>query len=131
MRLTDKQKKQIQIEYEECGVYSQVARKHHVHPSTVKRLVSHSKEETVQECGRKSGTREIARYMEERKDMVCDLIGIYLDELMSKDRLKKAPINQIASAMGTVIDKFIKHEDIQQEDKGGVVILPDVIKQDE
>ena len=108
MILTDKQKKKILADYAVCGVYAKVAKKHKVHPSTVKRLVQKSEDKPMV-TNAVAEKKEIARYMEDKKDMVCDLIGIYLDELMSQDRLKKAPINQIASAMGTVIDKFIKY----------------------
>ena len=50
------------------------------------------------------------------------IIGIYLDELLSPERYENAPLNQISSALGTLIDKFCDKSDT---DNG---ILPDRLK---
>ena len=50
------------------------------------------------------------------------IIGIYIDELLSPERYENAPLNQISSALGTLIDKFCDKSDT---DNG---ILPDILK---
>lgn len=36
------------------------------------------------------------------------LIERYLDELMQPEKIEKAPVNQLSSAIGTVMDRFVK-----------------------
>lgn len=40
---------------------------------------------------------------------VCELIDQYLDIMSDPERLEKAPLNQIASSLGVLIDKFSKN----------------------
>ena len=39
---------------------------------------------------------------------VCELIDTYLDIMSDPERLERAPLNQIASSLGVIIDKFTK-----------------------
>lgn len=48
------------------------------------------------------------------------LIRLYMKELSSEEKLKSAPLNQIASALGTLIEKFSKNEK-EGDDKSIIV----------
>jgi len=49
--------------------------------------------------------------MEKRRKDALKFIGKCLDTMASEEKLSNAPINQIASAMGVVMDKFTKKEE--------------------
>ncbi len=48
------------------------------------------------------------------------LIRLYMKELSSEEKLASAPINQIASALGTLVEKFGKNE---VEGENGTIIV--------
>lgn len=52
----------------------------------------------------------IAEYIESNRDRVCRVFDKVLCELES-ERIKDAPLNQLVSALGTLIDKFGKTDD--------------------
>ena len=41
---------------------------------------------------------------------------MYLRELSNREKLENAPINQIASALGVIIEKFTKNADTSRDD---------------
>ena len=47
-------------------------------------------------------------HIQGNRKAVCDLIDQYLDIMSDPERLEKAPLNQIASSLGVLIDKFSK-----------------------
>lgn len=115
-RLTDKQKKKIIADYVECGNYSQVARKHKVAESTVRRTV-HADGETAKKAEQKKeqNTADILEFMDSKKDDVCNIISLYLTELQNTDRLKNASIQSIATSLGIIIDKFTRDAQKQSD----------------
>ena len=48
-------------------------------------------------------------YLDEIQGEVCNIVGMYLGELKNREKLEGAPIHQIASAVGTILEKFTKH----------------------
>ena len=50
-------------------------------------------------------------YMEKQRRDALQFIGKCLDTMSSEEKLANAPINQIASAMGVVMDKFAKKDE--------------------
>ena len=48
----------------------------------------------------------ISEYIRTRKKDVCKLIDRLMDEIGSPERISSAPLNQLSSVMGTLIDKF-------------------------
>lgn len=127
-KLEDRKKKQIIADYIESQNYSAVARKHNVSRTTVKALVEGEKDVTEKIKQRKEqNTQDILAYMESKKDIVCDLIELYLTELSNRDKIAATSIQQLATAMGIVIDKFTKMPyRADEESIGGVLILPEV-----
>jgi len=48
----------------------------------------------------------ISEYIRNKKKDVCKLIDSIMTELGSPERISAAPLNQLSSVMGTLIDKF-------------------------
>lgn len=130
-RLTDKQKKRIIADYVELGSYNAVARKHHIADSTVKRVVL-SDDETQRKAEQKKAENaaDILAYMDGQKDKVCSLLDKYLDAMGDRQKIDRAGIQQLATAMAIVIDKYavtaqneqaIKKLDELMDKVGGVI----------
>ena len=58
---------------------------------------------------RKNRQKNLRAYMEELQGKLCDIVDMYLNELSCREKLENAPINQIASALGVLIEKFTKN----------------------
>ncbi len=48
----------------------------------------------------------ISDYIRSRKKDVCVLMDRIINEIGNPDRIASAPLNQLSSVMGTLIDKF-------------------------
>lgn len=107
MKLTDKDKKKIIADYVECQNYSEVARHFKVSRTTVQNVVGACGEtcKLLQEK-KEQNTVDILVYMETRKQAVCDLVQTYLNALVDPEKIEKATVSQLSTALGTVIDKF-------------------------
>ena len=74
-KLTDKKKKLIIADYIECGNYSEVARKHKVSDTTVRKLVKSDKDslEKIEQKKRRKYTRclRIHGYIKRQKKENC------------------------------------------------------------
>lgn len=106
-RLTDKQKKMIIASYAELGSYNAVAKKHKVAFDTVKRVILSSPDivEIVNEK-KAQNTLEMVDFLKSRKNQAQNFIDMCFDALQSPEKIKTAQLQQITTAMGTVIDKF-------------------------
>lgn len=104
---TDREKKQIIADYIECGNYSQVARDHNCSRTAVSKIVAADSESSQKLQDKKDqNTIDILSHMEKRKDAVCCLIDLYLDALMDEDKIAKAQLQQVATTLAIIIDKF-------------------------
>lgn len=105
--LTDKKKKQIIADYVEMGSYNAVAKKYKISATTVKKWVL-ADNQTVKKCEKKKkeNTADILAHMDEKKDIVNQIIDKYLEALLEPERIAKANPAQLTTALGTVIDKF-------------------------
>jgi len=120
-RLTAEEKETILAAYRKLGSYSAAARECHVVPNTVRTLVL--REQTLPE----EGAGEAAlKHLETRKDRICRLIDLYLDGLGDPEKIAAAPINQLASALGTVLDKLAKTGETGDGKKSVSLTLRDV-----
>lgn len=106
-RLTDKQKKKIIADYVQLGSYNATAKANGVSLNTVKKIVQ-GNADIAEMCNQKKeeNTADILSKMEERKDKVCEIIDLYLDELLNIDQFKNLSPNQLTTALGTLIDKW-------------------------
>lgn len=125
-RLTDKQKKEIIADYIQLGSYNAVAKLHGVSKDTVKRVVQ-SCEDFAQKAQQKKeeNTADILAFMEKNKDKVCSIIELYLDELLNVQQFEKVTPNQLTTAIGTLIDKWVATKDTSN-DKDKVMVIIDV-----
>ena len=106
-RLTDKQKKRIIADYVELGSYNAVAKKHHIADSTVKRVVMKDGDtQRKAEQKKAENTADILAFMDGQKDKVCSLLDKYLDAMGDRQKIDRAGIQQLATAMAIVIDKY-------------------------
>ncbi len=107
MALTDKQRKKIISDFAECGIYAEAARLNNVSATTVRETVERDTK-TFEKFRQKKeeNTKDILSYMATKRDLVCDFIDLYMRYLTDEEKLKKATLNQISTAFGTVIDKF-------------------------
>lgn len=110
-RLTDKQKKKIIADYIELGSYNAVAQLNGVTRTTVKRIVSNDTEmlQKVQ-VKKEENTKEILAHMDEQKDQVCNIIDKILNQMSDDVKIASTPLNQLATTMGILIDKFTVSE---------------------
>lgn len=128
MKLTDIMKKKIIADYIDSGNYSQVAKKYGVSRTTVAKVVK-SDSESCEKLQQKKdeNTKDVLDYMQAKSGAVCELIDLYLKALISPEKMQKASVQQIATALGIVIDKFTAPNTESDSDTGGVVIMPEVI----
>ena len=105
-RLPDRQKKKIVADYLESGRYRATGRKNGVSDATVKRI--------IEDCGdiqqkiaqkKEENTADVLAYMESKRQKVCDIIEIGLQELPEKLQNAKTA-TEITTALGTLIDKW-------------------------
>lgn len=61
--------------------------------------------------------KNLRSYIEVLQEELCSIVDMYLKELSNRDKLENAPINQVASALGVIIEKFTKNTH-QQQDNG-------------
>lgn len=123
--LTDQEKKLIVADYVECGNYSEVARRHGFSRNTIKNAVL-ADSEFAEKCQvkKKQDTKDILKYMDSKKTRVCEFIDKYLEAMLDPEKIKKATVNQLSTAFGTVIDKFTKNT----EKEGDTSLMQELLK---
>lgn len=106
-RLTDQKKKKIVADYVQIGSYNATAKANGVSLNTVKKIVL-GNADIVEMCNQKKeeNTADIMAMMEDRKDKVCNIIDLYLDELLDIEKFKNLTPIQLTTAIGTLIDKW-------------------------
>lgn len=133
-KLTDKKKKLIVADYIDCGNYSEVARKHGVSDTTVRKLVNTDSESLKKiEQKKEENTKDVLEYMdslnEKKKSIINKLLLAIEDKADKLDSFTN--IKDVASAYGIIIDKEIKLREIKTYEKNnedGVVIVDDLPK---
>ena len=106
-RLTDEEKKGIIADFALCGNYSELARKYHTSVNVIKyTLGGHVDMVEVSKARAARDQADIFDYMDKQKERVCNLIDVYLTALTDQEKVKTASVNQLSTALGTVIDKF-------------------------
>lgn len=128
-RLTDKQKKKILADYTELESYSATAKLNGVSKDTVRRIVASCADFAGKAKEKKEqNTQDILAYMDNKRDIVCEILGKGLNALNSPEKLAEATPAQITTAMGTLIDKWTETAEKQRgsADREGVQIVIDV-----
>lgn len=129
-RLTDRQKKRIIADYVELGSYNAVAKKYKISATTVKKLVLNDTQ-CVKKCERKKeeNTKDMLAFMDSRKKEAQSVIDLYLSALNDPEKVKKAPIEKVATVLGIVVDKFTKLPEGARSDKAEVDPLTKAINE--
>lgn len=134
-KLTDKQKKQIIADYVDCNNYSEVARKHKISDTTVRKIVK-----TDEDCLKKleqkkeENTQDVLEYMDslkERKKLIVDKLLKAIEE-KAENLDSFTNIKDVASAYGIIIDKELKIKELRKQnssDDAGVTIINDLPKE--
>lgn len=106
-RLTDRQKKKIIADYVQLGSYNAAAKINGISPNTVKNLVKGNADIAKKcELKKEQNTADILEYMERQKNAVCGILDICLNELKNPEKYAKATLQQIATTMAILIDKY-------------------------
>lgn len=109
-RLTDRQKKKIVADYVELKSVNAAAKRNNVSWKKAKDVIAEDEELTKKlEQKKEANTLEMLAFMDSRKESAQIVIDKYLEALADSQKLKKASLAQIATALGIVVDKFTKN----------------------
>ncbi len=110
-KLTDKQRKKIVAESVSGSSMTALAKKYGVSTATIHRVV-HGDEKLKEKVEQKKAenTQSVLAFMDSKKQTVCDLIDKLLAAMSDEDKIAATPLNQLATAMGIVIDKYTAGE---------------------
>lgn len=128
-KLTDKQKKKIIADYVLNQNYSETARLNKISNNTVKKIVKAEKDISEKFSQKKEeDNQDMMQYLEEKKKDAFKFIDMAFAGMMDEEKIKKTPVNQLATALGIVIDKYTKNDTGEGTTK--VVIINDIPKDD-
>lgn len=116
-RLTDKQKKKIIADYVQLQNYTKTAKLNDVAESTVRKIVKNNPD-CANQCDikKEQNTQDMLSYMDSKKKRVQDIIDVYLGVLTDPEKLEAATLQQITTALGTLIDKWTVIDDRKKGD---------------
>lgn len=116
-RLTDKQKKKIIADYVQLQNYTKTAKLNDVAESTVRKIVKNNPD-CANQCDikKEQNTQDMLSYMESKKERVQEIIDVYLGVLTDPEKLEGATLQQITTALGTLIDKWTVIDDRKKGD---------------
>lgn len=118
-QLTDKQIKKILADYTLLQSYARTAKANNVPESTVRYHVNSKKNKKVADlCTLKKEevTQDMLSYMDSKKARVQEIIDVYLGVLTDPEKLEGATLQQITTALGTLIDKWTVIDDRKKGD---------------
>lgn len=121
-KLTDKEKHCLIADRVSGMTYRQLAAKYNIASSSVVRLVQNNKaiEQAAAEK-RTQNTLDMFAYLESRQKSAQDFIDLALEALKDPNKIGKASLQTLATAMGIIIDKFIDVKP-KTEDEGVTII---------
>lgn len=115
---SDEEIKKIKRDYRRLKSYKKCAEKNNISLYMAKKLIKGgAKKKNEKRVKMKSVCENVKLqggsedYMEKKRRDALQFIGKCLDTMSSEEKLANAPINQIASAMGVVMDKFTKKDE--------------------
>ena len=116
-RLTDKQKKKIIADYVQLQNYTRTAKLNDVAESTVRKIVKNNPD-CANQCDikKEQNTQDMLSYMDSKKERVQEIIDVYLGVLTDPEKLEGATLQQITTALGTLIDKWTVIDDRKKGD---------------
>ena len=129
-RLTDKQKKKIIADYVQLQNYTKTAKLNDVAESTVRKIVKNNPD-CANQCGikKEQNTKDMLSYMDSKKERVQEIIDVYLGVLTDPEKLEGATLQQITTALGTLIDKWALIDDRKKGSSFSQTVKDDPITQ--
>lgn len=116
-RLTDKQKKRIIAESVNGSSTRALAAKYGVSQTTIRRVLKSDPKLSRKVSQKKlANTESVLAFMDSKKNDVCGLIDKLLEAMSDDEKLANATVNQLATAMGIIIDKYTANEAIKPSD---------------
>lgn len=110
-KLTDKQKKKIIAEHIEGATIRALAKKYKVSTTTVQRVLKSDADFTQKVTEKKEdNAKQVLLHMEEKKNQVCTIIDKILSQMEDDAKIAATPLNQLATTMGILIDKYTANE---------------------
>lgn len=110
-KLTDKQRKKIIAEHIEGASIRALASKYKVSTTTIQRTI-HGDTDFAQKVTKKkeANAKQVLAHMDEKKEQVCTIVDKILLQMGNEEKIASTPLNQLATAMGILIDKFTANE---------------------
>ena len=127
-KLTDKQKQKIIADYVQTQNKTRTAEVNNVSRTTVIKVLREMDETELNEKlhqKKQENTENILQYVESRGEEVKTIIGTYLDVLQDKDKIERAGLREVATALGIVIDKFAPHIEARDKRNEGTTVKID------
>lgn len=110
-KLSDKQRKKIIAEHLEGASTRCLAKKYKVSDTTIRRTIKQDPEVAEKVAHKKAeNVASVLAHMDARKQNVCELIDKLVDAIGNPEKIEKATVNQLATAMGILIDKYTANE---------------------
>ena len=127
-KLTDKQRKKIIAERAEGLSIRALAKKYRVSDTTIRRTLE-SDPKMAQKVAQKKEENAVAvlAYMDGKKKDVCDILDKLLAAVKDEEKIKRTPLNQLATTIGILIDKFTAAEQPQPETDSRSSLLDAII----
>ena len=108
-KITDAVRQNVLADYIEMQHMGRVAAKYGISVGSVSRIVNAAHGTDLEQKlyeKREQRAADILAHMDSKKEEICLLIDKYLEALISDKKIAGATVNQLSTALGTVIDKF-------------------------
>lgn len=110
-KLTDKQRKKIIAEHIDGASIRALAKKYKVSTTTIQRTIRSDTEFTQKVTEKKAeNQKQVLAHMDEKKEQVCTIVDKILLQMGDDKKIASTPLNQLATTMGILIDKFTANE---------------------
>lgn len=128
MKLTEKTK--MFTEYVDGVSKSELSRRYKISRTTLDRMLKDPKNADLLQSAtakKEEIVKDIFDYMDEQKEKVLVIMTKYLDALSDDDKISSATVNQLTTALGTLIDKWTM---VREKDTNAEVRLAYIVEQD-
>lgn len=108
-KLSDIEKGKILADRLEGVPIRRLAEKYNVSTTTIQRVIKSDTEMSQKVTQKRNqNVMDMLEYMDSRKGQAQGIIDTYLEALADPEKLESASLQQIATALGIVVDKFTK-----------------------
>ena len=127
-KLNDLQRKQIIADRAEGMSYRVIANRHGISETTVRRTIA-GDPETAEKVAQKreENTATVLGHMEAKTQEVCRTIDLLLEAMQNPAKIAKAPLIQIGTVFGILIDKHAMLEKAESEKVVSICLIDDWI----